>query len=450
MPRSSLSLSLYMLEENTMAKSIKKEILAAIKSGRSISTLAKQYEISRSSIYRWLQDEKNKKSPKKVPKSFTSNYKLTEEEKKLIVKLKKENQNITYQEILEHLTHKVSFRTISYHLKNNNLSKKRNFKYPTLENFEKYQREELDFLKKEYQKFAKDKNHPKYREIIYSFLLIFINRGLFKEAATVAQKILKRKTKFLEKLRSKVPTIEEDLYRYLGDSLRSIGQNKRSEQYYQRLLEKVEKKYQEEDNLEFVKGLCRSLFTAQDELFVMDRIEQIFAKTNNAIIKNHILNIFGGYYFEKHNYKQAKENYQKSLQFKPMEFDEIGKTYLNLALCHKNLDEFEQAIACLKFATEYTKENTYQKAKIKLTIAIIYSTKIKFYEQSEKLYLKSISLFQEINNERHHLLSLCHLAKLYHSYHKNKKLAKIKIFIEKYLNHPELDYLARKYLEMIE
>ncbi len=436
-----------------IAINIKNEILNYFDNGISISTLALEYSIAKSSIYRWLEDRKQKRKPKKrkVPKSFKKNYKLNNSEKKLIVNLKKENKDISYKEILSKLDHKVSFRAIFRYLKKAGLTRRRNFKYPTLKNLEKYQQEDLEFLRKEYQKFAKDKNHPKYYEIIYSFLLIFSNRGLFKEVELVCRKILKNKKKFIENLEKKDPSIAGMIYYSLGDSNNSFAMVEKAGKDYSKAYELFEETSKGEITLEFVKGLARSLYTDQYKTKItLESLNSILQETKNSDIKAYIYSALGVYAFEKNDYQTANKNLRESLKFKEKKDDEYGKIYLNLANCNNNMNKNKEALNFLDLAEEYTRFDSFQKAKIQLLRGLIAVKEKKSWQEIEKLYLKSILIFKKVKNDLHYLFCLCHLALLYYKNHKITKLNKIKPFIEKYLDIPELAYFARRYLAMVE
>ncbi len=269
----------------TVAIKIKEEILKEYDKGFSVSMLAATYNFSRNSIYRWLKERKNKKEPyqRKIPEAFKIRHKLSYREKRKIVKLKKENKHISYKEIIANLSSKVTAGAIYYYLKKAKLTNKKHFEYPSLENFEEYEKQEEEVLLKEYRKFAKDKEHPNYHEIIYSFFRIFRDKGLFSKAIEVGKKILKRKVRYLEKLKSKMSFIEGEIYYHLGDCFRFNNQKAAAAKAYHKAYEKFEEKSNNDFTLEFIKGACRALeLKGEHNKLTINELKNQLTTTSNS------------------------------------------------------------------------------------------------------------------------------------------------------------------------
>ncbi len=434
----------------TISNGTKKEILKRYKKEGGAETLALEYGISRDTIHRWMREKNKKKKKRKVPESFTKHYKLDEEDKRKIVTLKKNNPKITYKEIQAQLKKEVTSGPIFFQLKKAGLTKKRNFKYPTLANFQRYQNQDIHILLKEYERLKKDKKNPNYHEIIYSFLLIFRNRGLFKKAATVAHKILKRKTEFIEKLKKQVPAIEGDIYYHLGDSLSLSTKGEKIEAAYLKAYENLEEASDGEETLEFVKGLCKGLFSTEDNTQgIKNLLLETLRETENKEFKLKINTSLGIFYFKNRNYDIAKKYFKDAFELNFSRDDTLASICFNLALCYKNLEEYENAIKYLNLVEEHTKENIFQKADSILLKGVLYNKMSKPYFQIESLYLRSRKLFKEIENNRYYLTANWHLAKLYLSKKKFKKLKKVRKIIKSYFDTPELSETARKYFEEV-
>lgn len=83
-------------------------------------------------------------------------------------------------------------------------------------------------------------------------------------------------------------------------------------------------------------------------LEILDALEKV--EPFNVDIQTHKASI----YSQQRNYRRAVEHYRKALQLAEDGLDEI---YLDLAFEHENLEEFEEAIECLKRAVEINPEN---------------------------------------------------------------------------------------------
>lgn len=83
-------------------------------------------------------------------------------------------------------------------------------------------------------------------------------------------------------------------------------------------------------------------------LEILDGLERV--EPSNEEIHLHKASIFS----QQRNYRRAIEHYRRALQLSDEGHDEI---YLDLAFEHENLEEFDEAIACLKKAAEVNPEN---------------------------------------------------------------------------------------------
>ncbi|PIE80191.1 MAG: hypothetical protein CSA15_02225, partial [Candidatus Delongbacteria bacterium] len=349
------------------------------------------------------------------------------------------------------LGRKVTAGTIYYYLKKAKLTNNKHFEFPSLENFEEYEKQEEEVLLEEYQKFAKNKEHPNYYEIIYSFFRIFRDKGLFSKAIEVGKKILKRKERYLEKLKSKISFIEGEIYYHLGDCFKFNNQKEEAEKSYHKAYETFEKTSNNGFTLEFIKGACRSLeLKGKHHELTINELKNQLTTTSNPKIKVQILVTLGVSNSRVKKYQKGIESFKKSLKFEKEKDDEYGKVCLNIAMCYNGLREYTNATEYLEKAEKYTKENNYQKAKIELVRGLSYLNIAGEHRKSEKSFLRARLLFRQIADERNYLLSTCHLARFYHKYHNLKKLAKVKPVIESYLKSPEHQKMSQKYLKIIE